>query len=66
LRHPDDKSTIGLLLVKGKNKTLVEYSLAGYQNSIGVAEWKNQIVKALPKELRSSLLPVEEIEKEME
>ena len=30
LRHPDDKPTIGLLLVKAKNKTVVEYSLAGY------------------------------------
>ena len=66
LRHPDDKPTIGLLLVKGKNKTVVEYSLAGYQNPIGVAEWKNQIAKALPEELRSSLPSVEEIEKELE
>ena len=28
-------------------QTVVEYSLAGYQNPIGVAEWKNQIVQAL-------------------
>jgi predicted nuclease of restriction endonuclease-like (RecB) superfamily len=28
LCHPDDKPTIGLLLVKGKKKTVVEYSLA--------------------------------------
>ncbi|MFR2794026.1 MAG: PDDEXK nuclease domain-containing protein [Eisenbergiella sp.] len=66
LCHPDDKPTIGLLLVKGKNKTVVEYSLAGYQNPIGVAEWKNQIAKALPEELRSSLPSIEEIEKELE
>ncbi|MBS5062322.1 MAG: DUF1016 family protein [Hungatella hathewayi] len=65
LRHPDDQPTIGLLLVKGKNKTVVEYSLAGYQNPIGVAEWKNQITKALPEELRSSLPSIEEIEKEL-
>ncbi|MCR4926704.1 MAG: PDDEXK nuclease domain-containing protein, partial [Lachnospiraceae bacterium] len=44
LRHPDDKPTIGLLLVKGKNKTVVEYSLAGYNNPIGVADWENQLV----------------------
>ena len=30
LHHPDDKSTTGLLLVKGKNETVVEYSLTGY------------------------------------
>lgn len=66
LRHPDDKPTIGLLLVKGKNKTVVEYSLAGYQNPIGVAEWKNQLAHALPEELKSSLPSIEEIEKELE
>lgn len=66
LRHPDDKPTIGLLLVKGKNKTVVEYSLSGYKNPIGVAEWKNQMVQALPEELKSSLPSIEEIEKELE
>lgn len=66
LRHPDDKPTIGLLLVKGKNKTVVEYSLAGYQNPIGVAQWQEQITKQLPENLRSSLPTIEEIEKEME
>lgn len=66
LRHPDDKPTIGLLLVKGKNKTVVEYSLAGYQNPIGVAQWQEQITKQLPEDLRSSLPTIEEIEKEME
>ena len=65
LRHPDDKPTIGLLLVKGKNETVVEYSLAGYQNPIGVAEWKNQITQSLPEELQSSLPSIEEIEKEL-
>lgn len=66
LRYPSDNPTIGLLLVKGKNQTVVEYSLAGYQNPIGVAEWKNQMVKALPEELKSSLPSIEEIEKELE
>lgn len=66
LRHPNDNPTIGLLLVKGKNQTVVEYSLAGYQNPIGVAEWKNQMVKVLPEELKSSLPSIEEIEKELE
>ena len=65
LCHPDDKPTIGLLLVKGKKQTVVEYSLAGNQNPIGVAEWRNQIVKALPEELKSSLPSIEEIEKEL-
>lgn len=35
--------------------------MAGYQNPIGVAEWKNQIANALPEELRSSLPSIEEM-----
>jgi predicted nuclease of restriction endonuclease-like (RecB) superfamily len=66
LRHPDDKPTIGLLLVKEKNKVIVEYSLTGYHNPIGVAEWKQQLTRELPTDLKSSLPTVEEIEREME
>jgi predicted nuclease of restriction endonuclease-like (RecB) superfamily len=66
LRHPDDKPTIGLLLVKGKNRTVVEYSLAGYTNPIGVADWKNQLTEAIPAELKSSWPPVEDIETELD
>ena len=66
LCHSDDKPTIGLLLVKGKNKTVVEYSLSGYQNPIGVAEWQNQLTQSLPEELQSSLPSIEEIERELE
>lgn len=39
--------------------------MAGCQNPIGVAEWKNQIAKALPEELRSSQPSIEEIEKKL-
>lgn len=66
LRHPDDKPTIGLLLVKEKNKTVVEYSLAGYQNPIGVADWHEKLTKEIPDDLKSSLPTVEEIERELE
>ena len=66
LRHPDDKPTIGLLLVKGKNKTVVEYSLAGYKNPIGVADWQDKLTKELPEELKSSLPTIEEIERELD
>jgi len=65
LRHPDDKPTIGLLLVKGKNKTVVEYSLAGFRNPIGVADWQERLTKELPEELKSSLPTIEEIEREL-
>ena len=63
--HPDDKPTIGLLLVKEKNKTLAKYALAGYAKPIGVAEWERQITESLPENLKSSLPTIEEIEAEL-
>lgn len=66
LKHPEDKPTIGLLLVKGKNKTVVEYSLSGFNKPIGVADWQNQLQNSLPENLKSSLPSIEEIEKELE
>jgi predicted nuclease of restriction endonuclease-like (RecB) superfamily len=65
LRHPDDKPSIGLLLVKEKNQTIVEYSLAGYSKPIGVAQWQREITQSLPEELKSSLPTIEEIEAEL-
>ena len=65
MRHPDDKKTIGLLLVKEKNQTIAKYALDGYTNPIGVAKWEKQIVDSLPDELKSSLPTIEEIEAEL-
>ena len=65
LRHPDDKKTIGLLLVKERNQTLAKYALQGYTNPIGVANWEKQITESLPDEFKSSLPTIEEIEQEM-
>ena len=66
LRHPDDKPSIGLLLVRDKNRTVVEYALAGFTKPIGVAQWERRITQSLPDELESSLPTVEEIEAELE
>jgi predicted nuclease of restriction endonuclease-like (RecB) superfamily len=63
LRHADDKSTIGLILCQDKNKIVAEYALRGVKKAIGVSEY--QLTRALPKELRSSLPTVEEMEKEL-
>jgi hypothetical protein len=65
LRHSDDKPSIGLLLCRSKNKLVAEYALSGFKKPIGVAEWEAQITKNLPKELRSSLPSVAEIEFEL-
>ena len=66
LRHPDDQPTIGLLLVKEKNRTVVEYSLSGYKNPIGVADWQNELAAVMPDDIMSSLPTIEEIEREIE
>jgi predicted nuclease of restriction endonuclease-like (RecB) superfamily len=64
LRHRDDKPTIGLLLVREKNRTVVEYSLSGFNNPIGVADWQNEF-DMTAEEVKASLPTVEEIEKEI-
>jgi predicted nuclease of restriction endonuclease-like (RecB) superfamily len=65
LRHPDDKPSIGLLLVKSNHKLVVEYALNGYTNPIGVANWETSLVSAFPDNLRASLPTIEEIENEL-
>lgn len=65
LRHRDDKPTIGLLLVKQKNKMMAEYALRGYAKPIGIAQWETQITRTLPENLKSSLSTIEEIEAEL-
>jgi predicted nuclease of restriction endonuclease-like (RecB) superfamily len=65
LRHPDDQSTIGLLLCRKKNKLVAEYALRGLDQSIAVAAWQTQLTETLPDDLRSSLPSIDEIEAEL-
>lgn len=65
LRHPDDKPSIGILLCKKKNKVKVEYALRDLNKPIGVSSYETKILKSLPKQLKSSLPTVEEIEAEL-
>jgi predicted nuclease of restriction endonuclease-like (RecB) superfamily len=65
MRHPNDKPTIGLLLVKQKDKVVAEYCLRGYSKPIGIAEWETQITRSLPDDLKPSLPSIEEIEREL-
>ena len=65
LKHESDKQTIGLLLVKKKNKVIAEYCLRGYKNPIGIAEWEKAITESIPENLKSSLPSIEEIETEL-
>jgi hypothetical protein len=58
-----DNATIGILICKSKNNTVVEYTLKGIQNPIGVSEYS--ITKSLPDEFKSSLPSIEAIEAEL-
>ena len=66
LRYENDNPTIGLFLVKSKNKLVVEYSLTGYTNPISVANWETDILNSIPDNIKYSLPTIEEIEKELE
>ena len=65
LCQKDDNKTIGLLLVKEKDKLTVEYSLAGFNNPIGVSNWENEIIKSIPENIKRNLPSIEEIENEL-
>jgi hypothetical protein len=53
--------SIGIILCKEKNRTIVEYALQNTGKPIGVATY--QIVKRLPKELKGQLPSPAEIAK---
>jgi len=64
LKGEQDGPTIGILICKSKNDTVVEYSLKDIHKPIGVSEY--MIAKSLPDELQSSLPSIEELEAEMD
>ena len=59
IRQEDENSSIGIILCKEKNRTVVEYALHDARKPIGVATY--EITKTLPKELRGQLPQPEEI-----
>jgi predicted nuclease of restriction endonuclease-like (RecB) superfamily len=65
LRHPDDKLSIGLLLCKEHDQLTVDYALRDLKKPIGVAQWQTKLVESLPKNLKSSLPTIAEIETEL-
>lgn len=65
LRHEADEPSIGIILCKTKDNVFVEYVLRNFNRPIGVAEFEVKLVEKLPKELKSSLPTVEEIEAEL-
>jgi hypothetical protein len=62
VKHPDDNSSIGIILCKSKNKITVEYALMDTTKPIGVSEYK--IVESIPEKLKTSLPTIEQLEAE--
>jgi predicted nuclease of restriction endonuclease-like (RecB) superfamily len=63
LRRTGDEPTIGLIICKSKDKTIVEYALNDMQKPIGVSTF--QLKKNLPVELQDSLPTIEQLEIEV-
>ena len=51
LRVKDDNQTIGLLICRSKDDTIVEWTFEGIERPIGVAEYENEI-KILIEEIK--------------
>lgn len=55
----DENPTIGIILCKDKNKTIVEYALNQSTSPVGIAEYK--LVSTLPENLQKQLPAPEQI-----
>jgi len=63
LRHADDRPSIGIILCKARDRVTVEYALRDTRKPIGVSKYR--LTSALPKELKSSLPTIQQLEKEL-
>lgn len=63
MKKESDNPSIGILLCKSKSKIVAEYALRSMKAPIGISEYT--LSKALPKELKSSLPTIEQIEMEL-
>ena len=63
LRGENDNKTIGLLLCKGKDEIVAQYALTGYDQPIGISDYR--LSKAVPESLKSALPSIEQVEEEL-
>ena len=63
MRHTGDSPTIGIILCKGRNEVIVEYSLRETNKSMGVAQYQLTHGESLPERLQEELPTVEELMK---
>ena len=64
LRHADDQPSIGLLLCKSREDTVVEYALRGTTQPLAVSQY--ELTKALPDDLKGQLPSVDDLEAAIE
>jgi len=64
LKSNEDNPTIGILICKSKNDIVVEYALKNINKPLGISEY--ELTESLPKEYKSSLPSIEQIEAEFE
>ncbi len=62
LRHPEDCTSIGIILCRGRNELIVEYALRDTSKPMGVAQYR--LTKALPRQLQAALPTSDEIARE--
>ena len=63
VKSPTDNPSIGLILCKTRSKIIAEWSLRKMNAPIGVSEFK--LTTAIPKELKTNLPSIKEIETEL-
>lgn len=64
VKLPDENPSIGIILCKSKQRTIVEYALKESNKSIGVGTY--QVVSKLPQELKNQLPAPEQVAKLLE
>lgn len=63
MRKEGDNPTIGLLICKSKNEVIARYTLENTTQPIGISEY--ELTELYPKDLKSSLPSIEDIENEL-
>ena len=61
MAHPNDNPSIGILLCKNRNKTIVEYALRDSRKPIGVSSYR--LTQTLPKNLAGQLPSAKQLSK---
>ncbi len=64
VRMEDESPSIGIILCKSKNETIVEYALRKSGKPIGVASYR--VVSTLPEELKGQLPAPDQVSKLLE